>query len=326
MTAGLPVASLHVERQFVERRRQEREADDDDADERGCRGDEEAAVDRDETIAVGGPKLGGEDADDAGDEADGTNEQRQQQALRAVGDLSEDERGDKGDGVGLEEVCGHTSAVADVVTDVVGNRGGVAGVVLGDTRLNLADEVGTDVGRLREDAAANTHEHREQGATEAEALEDGRCVVVVTEQHDTGSEEAEADREHADDAAGSERNMEAALSAAVPRGGGDTDIRLRCQRHADVADEGAEQGADDEEHRAAELHGEPAVVHRQHEQDKEDDDREDGQGAELPVEVCASTLHGPRNLLHLRGALVGGEHLLRQPCPRRRARRGRERR
>ena len=60
-------------------------------------------------------------------------------------------------------------AVADVVADVVRDRGGVARVVLGDALLDLADEVGADVGRLREDAAADPHEHREQRAAEAEA-------------------------------------------------------------------------------------------------------------------------------------------------------------
>jgi hypothetical protein len=45
-------------------------------------------------------------------------------------------------------------AVADVVADVVGDHGRVARVVLGDPRLDLPDEVGADVGGLREDAAA----------------------------------------------------------------------------------------------------------------------------------------------------------------------------
>ena len=50
------------------------------------------------------------------------------------------------DGVGLEQVGGHAGAVADVVADVVGDHGRVARVVLGDARLDLADEVGADVG------------------------------------------------------------------------------------------------------------------------------------------------------------------------------------
>jgi hypothetical protein len=89
---------------------------------------------------------------------------------------AEDERGDEGDLVALEEVGGHAGAVADVVADVVGDRGGVARVVLGDALLDLADEVGADVGGLGEDAAADPHEQREQRAAEAEALEDVRRV------------------------------------------------------------------------------------------------------------------------------------------------------
>ena len=66
---------------------------------------------------------------------------------------------------------------------------------------------------------------------------------------------------------------------------------------------------------------EPAVVDRQDEQQDEDDDREHGQGAELPVQVGRrALLHRLRDLLHLRGALVGGEHLAHQRVRRRRAR------
>ena len=76
---------------------------------------------------------------------------------------------DRGDRVGLEQVGGHAGAVADVVADVVGDHRRVARVVLGDPGLDLADQVGTDVGGLGEDAAAQTGEHRDQRAAEAEA-------------------------------------------------------------------------------------------------------------------------------------------------------------
>ncbi len=61
---------------------------------------------------------------------------------------------------------------------------GVARVVLGDALLDLADQVGADVGGLGEDAAADTHEHREQRGAEAEALQHGRGVALVEQHHD----------------------------------------------------------------------------------------------------------------------------------------------
>jgi hypothetical protein len=61
---------------------------------------------------------------------------------------------DDGADVRLEEVGAHAGHVADVVTDVVGDDGGVARVVLGDAGLDLADQVGADVGGLGVDAAA----------------------------------------------------------------------------------------------------------------------------------------------------------------------------
>ena len=91
---------------------------------------------------------------------------------------------DQRDGVGLEQVGGHAGAVTDVVADVVGDGGGVARVVLGDALLDLADQVGADVGGLGEDAAADTHEHGEQRGAEAEALEHaaarGPCRASTT--------------------------------------------------------------------------------------------------------------------------------------------------
>ena len=59
-------------------------------------------------------------------------------------------------------------AVADVVADVVGDHGRVARIVLRDARLDLADEVGADVGGLREDATAEPREHGDEGAAERE--------------------------------------------------------------------------------------------------------------------------------------------------------------
>ena len=76
--------------------------------------------------------------------------------------------GDDGHGIGLEQVGGHAGAVADVVADVVGDHGRVARVVLGDAGLDLAHQVGADVGALGEDAAAQTGEDGDQRTAEAQ--------------------------------------------------------------------------------------------------------------------------------------------------------------
>ena len=126
--------------------------------------------------------------------------------------LAEHQRGDQGHGVGLEQVSGHPGAVADVVTDVVGDGRGVARVVLGDALLDLADQVGADVGGLGEDAAADAHEHGEQRGAKAEALEHLRGVLVEDQRDDARAEQAEPDGEHADDAAGAEGDRVATLA------------------------------------------------------------------------------------------------------------------
>ena len=142
------------------------------------------------------PDGGGEDAD-AGDDERVDQARSRVEADRLEGRVAEDERGDDRDLVRLEEVGRHPGAVADVVADVVGDRGGVARVVLGDARLDLADEVGADVGGLGEDAAADTHEQRDERGAETEADEHGRRGVLEDEHDRRGADEAEADAEHA---------------------------------------------------------------------------------------------------------------------------------
>ena len=127
-----------------------------------------------------------EHADDRRQHADGPAAEREERAdgpepglvgeEALEGGDAEDDRRDQGDLVALEQVGGHAGAVADVVAHVVGDGGRVAGVVLGDAGLDLADEVGADVGGLGEDAAADPQEQGEQRAAEAEADEDRRAT------------------------------------------------------------------------------------------------------------------------------------------------------
>ena len=149
---------------------------------------EEAAVDRRHRRLVLLGRAHREHADDRREHADrtgGEREQRTDRPQRGVvredrlerGD-AEDDRRDERDLVRLEEVGRHTGAVADVVADVVGDRRRVARVVFGDTGFDLADEVGADVGRLGEDAAADSQEQREQRTAEAEPDEDRRARVL----------------------------------------------------------------------------------------------------------------------------------------------------
>ena len=119
-----------------------------------------------------GPRGDGEDADHRGDDADRGNDEREGQSEGPEGGRAQDQGGDQRDGIGLEEVGGHARAVTDVVADVVSDRRRVARVVLGDAGLDLADQVGPDIGGLGEDAATDAHEHREQRCPEAEALQD----------------------------------------------------------------------------------------------------------------------------------------------------------
>ena len=266
----------------------------------------EAAVDRAQAV-LARAGSGQVDAQHRRERTDGGHHQREDQPLGAERRPAQDQRGDQHHGVGLEQVRRHTRAVADVVSHVVGDGGGVTGVVLGDACLDLAHEVGTDIGGLGEDATADPHEHRQQCGAEPEALQHRGCVAPVDE-HDGGrTQEAEADGGHADDAAGAERDPHGGVAALVASRRGDANVRAYSQGHAEVADRGGERRSQDEEQRPPDAN--PGVAGKQ-EQHPEDQHDEHGKGPELPVQVGrGALLDGQRDGPHLLGALARGEHL-----------------
>ena len=249
---------------------------------RDARGDVERPVDRRQAVLA---RLGPGEVDTRhrGEGADGRDQQREDETLVAERLRAEDQGGDQRDGVRLEEVGGHAGAVADVVADVVGDGGGVARVVLGDALLDLADQVGADVGGLGEDAAADSHEHGEQRGAEAEALEHVGGRVLEEEHDQAGAEQAEADGEHADHGAGAQTDRHGGLASDAVGSGRHPQVGAHGKVHAEIADRGRETGADEEEHGAEDPHG--GVVGRQHEQREERDHREDAEGAELPGQI-----------------------------------------
>ena len=156
-----------------------------EADDRQERRDPVAAVE-DVHRVLGLAAADEEDRDDRGEEAEGTDDEREEDprlGIRPAGRTerwrrrrdAEDHGADVLGGGRLEEVGATAGAVADVVADEVGDDARVARVVLGDARLDLADEVGADVGRLGVDAAAELGEEGDERCAEAEADDEERA-------------------------------------------------------------------------------------------------------------------------------------------------------
>ena len=223
---------------------------------------------------------------------------------------AEQHHGDGGDRVGLEQVGGHAGAVADVVAHVVGDHGRVARVVLGDPGLDLADEVGADVGGLREDAAAETGEDRDERAAEREPdqVVDGRLRAVAEPVREDpvvagDAEQAEADDEQARHRAGAERDLERrrdALAGRLRR----PDVRAHGDVHADEAGGGREERADRESDRRA-----PPELRVEADREQRHDGHERDRRVLLLEVRGGALLDGTRDLLH---PLVPGR-LLEQP-------------
>ncbi len=269
---------------------------------------EEPAVDRGHAAAVALARRDHEDADDGGDHADHRDDQREDQAVVPERHLAQDQRRHQHDRVRLEQVSGHARAVAHVVAHVVGDRGRVPRVVLGDVLLDLADQVGADVRGLGEDAAADTHEHREQRGAEAEALEHLGRVALVDKNHERRAEQAKADGEHPGHPAGAEGDAHRLPLAALLRRGGHAHVPADSQRHARETGQGREQGTDQEENATSPAHA--RRVGRQQQEHEEDQDHEHAQRPELAFQVGRGAfLDGSRDLLHLLGALAGRQNL-----------------
>ena len=209
--------------------------------------DEEAAVDAahglGDAALVAGPHAVG--ADDAGDDADGADQQREDHALVAEAGDAQDHGRHDGHFVALEDVGRHAGAVADVVAHVVGDGGRVAGIVLGDVGLDLADQVGADVGRLGVDAAADAHEQGQQRAAEAEAQQGLVGVLAVDQEDDRAAQQAQAVGQHAGDGAGAVAQLQGLAEAGLG-GRRHAEVADRGQPHADKADRGREDRADQE--------------------------------------------------------------------------------
>ncbi len=255
-------------------------------------------------LDVAGPGFDRERADDRGDDRDAAEHQRVERDRRGLveGQHAEQHHGHGGDRVGLEQVGRHAGAVADVVADVVGDHRRVTGVVLGDPGLDLADEVGADVGALGEDAAAEAGEHRDQRAAEAES-DQGVDRVARALARDPGedsvvggdADEGEADDEHAGNRTAAEGDVQG-LGDAAAGGLGDAGVGSHRDVHADVAGGRRERGADQKADRHADV--------LQRDEQDEDDDADAGDRRVLAVQIGpGALLHGRRDLLH---TLVAG--------------------
>ncbi len=159
--------------------------------------------------------------------------------------------GDGGDDradVGLEDVGAHAGGVADAVTDVVGDDARVARIVLGDARLDLADQVGADVGGLGVDAAADTGEQGDRRGAHGEAVDVlGGLDVTIDEEGHTDADEAEGGDREAHDGAAVERDGERLGLAGLTRRLGGAHVGAGRGLHADEtaghrADGTAEKG------------------------------------------------------------------------------------
>ena len=246
---------LWVLRVIFRAKLQVEEAQDHEAHDAENRAQHESVVDRVECLVAGAvrPGLDGGSAPDRAQDADGPDQEREDDPLVAEAGVAQDHGRDDGHLIAFEDVGGHAGTVADVVADVVGDGGGVAGVILGDAGLDLAHQVGTDVGRLGVDTAADSHEECQQGSAEAKAQQDFVSVLTVGHEDERAAQEAQAVGEHAGDRAGAVTQLQSG-PVAGPCGRGDAQVTPHRQAHPDEADQPRERRSHEKGGRPAQSH------------------------------------------------------------------------
>ncbi len=262
----------------------ERHRDGDEADRGEHDRHQHAQVERVHDRAAGSDPRA-EDADDRGEDRDPAERERIEVELVGLELRSDEHRGDRGHRIRLEEVGRHARAVADVVADVVRDHRRVARVVLRDPGLDLAHEVGADVGGLRVDAAAESREDGDERAAESETDEvvDRRLGRVAERagQHPVvarDAQEREPDDQQASDGACAERHLERRAQTLL-RSLGRASVRAHRDVHADEARQRGKHGPDEETDGGA-----PAQIVVEAE-DQERHDRDHGDRRVLALEV-----------------------------------------
>ena len=173
---------------------------------------------------------------------------------RLIAERGHAQRGGRDDGanIALIQVRTHTGHIAHVVTYVIGDNSGVAGIVLGNTGLNLAHQIGAHIGRLGEDAAAHAGKQRHGAGAHAEGQHGAGDVGGLQLKHEAQKHEphadiqqAEADNGESHNGAGGESHAEAAVQA-VAAGVGGAAVGLGGDTHTDKAAEAGEETAGQE--------------------------------------------------------------------------------
>ena len=273
-------------------------------------GDDEAPVERAHDGIVGA-ELDEERADDRGHDAGGADRERVHHRRNERRRVIEEDRGehhrrDDRHRVSLEQVGGHAGAIADVVADIVGDGGGIAGIVLGNAGLDLADEVGAHVRALGENAAPESGEDRDQRSAETERDQSINRLPVRGAMAKKPRENAkiagdaqkrEASHEQAGHRARAEGDVETAGERFRRRLRG-ADVGAHRDVHADEAGCARQDGADGEADRHRPRKQEP--------KNDEHDDADGGDGHVLALQIGLRPFrHRAGNFLHARAAGIG---------------------
>ena len=258
-----------------------------------------------------------EGADDGGEDTQSRHDHGQGHGLQLAAEGGNAQRGGGNDGadIALVEVGAHAGHVAYVIAYVIGNNGGVAGVVLGDARFDLTDEVSADIGSLGVDTAADTGEQRHGGSAHTKGEHgagDGGGVQLKDEleqgEPDGNIQKAQTDYGKAHNGTGRECHAQTAVQAGAAGIGGAA-VGLGGDAHADEAGKTGEEAAGDER-KGYEPGKQTEGSHGT--QDNEHAGKENGYNGVLALQIGVSAFtDGCGNFLHQRGAFLKLQDLLR---------------
>ncbi len=281
-----------------------------EGDKREDAGGDDALVERAHDVARGAEldEIGAGDRSQNAHPANGEGQHHADQSqIDRQDNRGQNHCGNDGHDIGLEQVRRHAGAVADIVADIVGDCCGVARIVLGDARFDLAHHVATHVGALGKDAAAQSGENGDQRGPEAQgdkSVDDG--PVGRIKPHGQKNEEIDGDAQQAqtgNQQSGHGTRFERQIEPAGQRGGrrlGDTHIGAHRDVHANEPGSAREHGPDQKADRRIDAEQQPG--------NDKDDDADNGNGCVLALEIGGGAFADRSgNLLHAGTAGIGGQ-------------------
>ena len=231
-------------------------------------------------------------SDNTGEQTEGRKKQRIEHPRILKVNRPQRQGRDQRSDIGLEKIRPHAGDIADIIADIIRDHSGISRIILRNPRLDLSDQVRSDIGGLGIDSSANPRKKRDGGSSEGKAGE--HIHILCDEEDQADSQNAEARDAHPHDGAARKCKLQGLIHPAPLGRRGRADIGLRRGAHAEVS---RQSGQKRSKHKGERTH--PAPAPRSDPDQKEKNRHEKKKNPVFRKKEGMSTLgNRARDLLH----------------------------